>query len=208
VWLRVLPHTVVDNSDTSPTRLRAWETLLLLPSRWSSPFSPFQTARIVLALQVFVFLLVVCLLLASFAALASLLVPSSTFLLTRKGQAHDAPSSPEAPLPRRWPRLSSRLPCLVGWRACACASLARGEKPARSPQAREHRGLRLSQPEVPLLGHHRGSDPRGFLGMASMARPSGSATFRGPACRTTFTARRHTPLSRLKTPSRAGSPWC
>ena len=33
-------------------------------------------------------------------------------------------------------------------------------------------------------------------------------TVRGPACRTTFTARRHTPLSRLKTPSRAGSPWC
>src|SRR5260370_30064162 len=26
-------------------------------------------------------------------------------------------------------------------------------------------------------------------------------TFRGPACRTTFTARRHTPLYRLKTPS-------
>jgi hypothetical protein len=26
-------------------------------------------------------------------------------------------------------------------------------------------------------------------------------TFRGPACRTTFSARRHTPLSRLKTPS-------
>src|SRR5215831_17929524 len=26
-------------------------------------------------------------------------------------------------------------------------------------------------------------------------------TFRGPACRTTFSARRHTPLYRLKTPS-------
>ena len=87
---------------------------------WSSPFSPFQTARIVLALHGFVFLLVICLLLASFAALASLLVPSSTFLLTRKGQAHDAPSSPEAPLPRRWPRLSSRIHCLVEWRACGC----------------------------------------------------------------------------------------
>src|SRR6266566_5845540 len=30
-------------------------------------------------------------------------------------------------------------------------------------------------------------------------------TVRGPACRPTFTARRHTPLYRLKTPSRAGS---
>ena len=35
------------------------------------------------------------------------------------------------------------------------ASLARGQKPAGSSQAREHRGLRLSQPNVPLLWHHR-----------------------------------------------------
>jgi hypothetical protein len=33
-------------------------------------------------------------------------------------------------------------------------------------------------------------------------------TFRGPACRTTFTSRRNTPFYRLKTPSRAGSQWC
>ena len=33
-------------------------------------------------------------------------------------------------------------------------------------------------------------------------------TFRCQACRTTFTSRRNTPLYRLKTPSRAGSPWC
>ena len=33
-------------------------------------------------------------------------------------------------------------------------------------------------------------------------------TFRCQSCRATFTARRHTPLYRLKTPSRAGSPWC
>jgi hypothetical protein len=30
LW-RVLPHTVVDNSDTSPIRLTAWETLHILP---------------------------------------------------------------------------------------------------------------------------------------------------------------------------------
>jgi hypothetical protein len=30
-------------------------------------------------------------------------------------------------------------------------------------------------------------------------------TFRGPACHTTFTARRHPPLYRLTPPSRAGS---
>ncbi len=33
-------------------------------------------------------------------------------------------------------------------------------------------------------------------------------TFRGPSCHNTFTARRHTPLYRLKTPSRALSQWC
>src|SRR5260221_10138953 len=43
-------------------------------------------------------------------ARASLLVPSSAFLLTRKGQAHHAPSSAEAPLPRRLPPLSPLLP--------------------------------------------------------------------------------------------------
>jgi hypothetical protein len=32
-------------------------------------------------------------------------------------------------------------------------------------------------------------------------------TFRGPACRTTFTSRLNTPLYRLKTP-RSRSPWC
>src|SRR6266487_243581 len=72
-------------------------------------------------------------------ARASLLVPFSAFLLTRRGQAHDAPSSAQAPLPRRLSRLSSRLHPLVGWRASAsaCASLARGQKPSRSAQAGE-----------------------------------------------------------------------
>jgi hypothetical protein len=35
------------------------------------------------------------------------------------------------------------------------ASLARGEKPAGSSQAQRHPGLRLSQPAVSLLRHHR-----------------------------------------------------
>ena len=113
-----------------------------------------------MALHVFVFLLVVCLLL-SLARLGRLcwfhLRPSSS---RGRGQAHHAPPSAQAPLPRRLPRLSSRLHSLVGWRACACASLARGEKPARSTQAHEHRGLRLSQPAVPLLRDHRCSHPR------------------------------------------------
>src|SRR5213080_559261 len=63
-----------------------------------------------------------------------------------EGQAQHASASAQAPLPRRLPRLSTRLHCLVGWRAsaCSCATLARDEKPAGSPQVREDRGLRLS----------------------------------------------------------------
>ena len=59
-------------------------------------------------------------------ARASLLVPSSAFLLTRRGQAQHTPPSAETPLSRRLPCLSSRLHSLVGWRASAsaCASLA------------------------------------------------------------------------------------
>ena len=68
-------------------------------------------------------------------AWASWLVLSSAFLLAGNGQAQHAPPSPEAPMPRRLPRLSTRLHGLVGWRAstCTCAPLARGQKPAGSP---------------------------------------------------------------------------
>jgi hypothetical protein len=33
LWVQVLPHSVVDNSDFSPTRLTAWETRLMLASQ-------------------------------------------------------------------------------------------------------------------------------------------------------------------------------
>ena len=89
-------------------------------------------------------------------AVASWLVLSSAFLLTGKGQAQHAPPTPEAPMPRRLPSLSTRLLSLVGWgaRTCACAPLARGEKPAGSPEADQHRGLRLPQPPRSVLRDH------------------------------------------------------
>src|SRR5258708_656776 len=71
-------------------------------------------------------------------------------------QAHPAPPPPQAALPTRLPGLSPRLHSLAncGASASACAPLARGQKPPGSPEAGEHRGLRLSEPQVPLLRHH------------------------------------------------------
>ncbi len=77
--------------------------------------------------------------------------------LHEEGPSTAGSPSAQAPLPRRLPHLSSRLSCFVGCRASvsACTPLVRGQKPQRSPQASEHTGLCLSQPEVPLLRHHR-----------------------------------------------------
>ena len=122
---------------------------------WSSPFSPFQTARIVLALHGFVFLLVICLLL-SLARLWRLcwfhLRPSSSRGRAKRTTLHRL-LKPRCPDDGPACRLAS--PASSGGGPADVASLARGEKPARSPQAREHRGLRLSQPELPLLRHQR-----------------------------------------------------
>jgi hypothetical protein len=98
---------------------------------------------------------------------------------SRSEDAHHAPPSAYAPLPRRWPRLSTRLHSLVGWRASAsaCASLVRGQKPPGSTQTQRHPRLRLSQSAVSVLRHQRCSHPRGFLEMASMAKPSASRPF-------------------------------
>jgi IS1 family transposase len=156
---KVLPLTTVDNSDFAPTRLTAHPTLLrisklFLPHLSSNEDSDGPSCIHVPARGLS--------LPFAGAALASVLVPSSVFLLTSRGQAQHAPPSAQAPLARRLPRLSSRLRSLLDWRAsaCSCASLARGEKPPGRTQAREDRGLCLSQPAVPLLRDHRCSDPR------------------------------------------------
>ena len=106
------------------------------------------------------------------AVVASGLVPFFAFLLKRWGQAQQAQLSAEASLARRLPRLSSRLHGLVGRRAetCACATLARGEKPEGSPQKHRHRRVRLSQPPVHVLREHGSSRPR--LGRRRQTWPS------------------------------------
>jgi hypothetical protein len=79
---------------------------------------------------------VLLLLLASFLLLlfCALLARSWSCPVENSGEdAHRGATSSQAPHSRRLPGLSSRLPCLVGWRASICTPLARGEKPPGSP---------------------------------------------------------------------------
>ena len=97
------------------------------------------------------------------ATVCPLLVSSWSCPVESSSQgAHKAPSPAQASHPRGLPCLSTRLSCLVSWKAsaCCCESLVRGEKPTRSSQASEHGRLRLSQSAVRVLRQHRGAHPR------------------------------------------------
>ncbi len=148
----VQPLSVVDNSDISPTRLTfPLEAPYSSLSKGNGFFASFQAKRI-LHEPTGVLPRVL-----SRAALCPVLVPSRSCPVESRGLgAQQAPPSAEAPLPRRLPGLSSGLRSLVGCRAsaCSCTPLARGQKPAGSPQAREHRGLCLSQSAVRLRRDH------------------------------------------------------
>src|SRR6266849_4663476 len=154
---RVQRFTVVDNSDFSPTRLTfPIEATYSSLSEGNCPFSSFQAKRIPNEPTCVLALILPHVL--SRAALYPVLAPSRSCPVESSSQdAHHAPPSAQAPLPGRLPRLSPRLHCLVGWRtsASACASLVRGQKPAGSTQASEHRRLRLPQSAVPVLRDHR-----------------------------------------------------
>ena len=153
---RTARSRLVDNSDFSATRLTALLTLLILVSQGSSPCFPFETARILMTLHVFVFLLVVCLLL-SLALLWRLdwlpLRPSSS----RAGAKHTTLHrllKPRSPDDCPACRLASTASSGEGPAPADVAPLVRGQKPARSPQTHRHCRLRLSQPAVPLLWQH------------------------------------------------------
>src|SRR5258708_16115668 len=94
-------------------------------------------------------------------ALSSVLDLSLPSPLESSGVAHRGPTSPQATLPARLSSLLPRLHSLVkcGATASACAPLARGQKPPRRTEAGEPTSLRLSDPPVPVLRHHRRSHP-------------------------------------------------
>jgi hypothetical protein len=87
---------------------------------------------------------------------------------------------------RRWPEVKSR----------------RG-----APKRRDTEGFACPNPQCPSFGM-TDAHIHALVGDGKHGRLERIPTFRGSVCRTTFTARRHTPLSRLKPPSRAGLPSC
>jgi transposase-like protein len=81
---------------------------------------------------------------------------------------------------RRWPEVKSR----------------RG-----APKRRDTEGFACPNHRCPSFGI-TDAHVHALVGDGKHGRAERIQTFRGPACRTTFTSRRHTVLSRLKTPSR------
>src|SRR5216683_3970086 len=168
----------------------------------SSPCSPFQVVRIRMALHVFVFLLVVCLLL-SLALLWRLdwfpLRPSSSKGGAKRTTLHrllkprspdncpacrlgSTPSSGARPAPapvRPWSEVKSR----------------RG-----APKRIDTDGFACPNALCPYFGI-TDAQIHALVGDGKHGQAERIQTFRCQACRTTFTARRQTPLYHLKTPS-------
>ncbi len=163
---------------------------------------PFQAARIRMALQVFVFLLVVCFLLS--------LTP-----LWRLDWVHLRPSSSRGGAKRTTlhrllkPRCPDDCPaCRLG---CTNSSVV-GPAPAPvrpwrevksrrgAPKRVNTEGFACPNPKCPYFGIID-AQTHALVGDGKQGRAERIQTFRCQACRTTFSARRHTPLYRLKTPS-------
>jgi hypothetical protein len=136
-------------------------------------------------------------------ARASSLVPSSAFLLTRKGQAQQAPPS-AAP-----PRSPDDGPAC---RLASPASSAGGPAPAPVRGFREVTSRRGAPKRVNTQGYacpnqqclsfgNTDAHIHALVGDGKHGQAERIQTFRGPACRTTFTSRRTTALYRLKTSS-------
>lgn len=146
-----------------------------------------------MSLHVFVFLLIVCLFLASFAALVPGLVPCSAFQLTRRGQAQQAPPAaapPRTPLDYPACCYSSPISTGAGPSPLDVASLVRGQKQARSaPSADTLRVLPVPiacarSSGFPMLTFMR------LFGDGKHGHTEPLQTFRGSACHTTFCERR------------------
>jgi transposase-like protein len=155
-----------------------------------------------MALHVFVFLLVVCLLF-SLARLGHLcwlhLRPSSSRGGTKRTTLHRLlkPRCPDdCPACRLSSTVSSgREPTPAPVRPWREVKSRRG-----APKRIDTEGFACPNPQCPYTGI-TDAHVHALVGDGRHGQAERIQTFRGPACRTTFSARRHTPLYRLKTPS-------
>jgi IS1 family transposase len=195
---------VVDNSAISPGRLTALLILPILASQRRSPSFPFQTARILMALHLFVFLL--------------LLVVCFLLLLVRLGCLDWFPLQPCS---SKGATKRSKLPCLLKPRTPDDCPTCRLASPASSAGVlapvpvrpwREVKSRRGAPKRIDTQGfacpnrqcRYFGNTDASFhalVGDGKHGRVERIQTFRCQACHTTFTSRRNTPLYRLKTPS-------
>jgi hypothetical protein len=106
--MRVQPHSVVDNSDYTPTGLTGWETRIILASQELRmlPISSDEDRDVPSYVRVPTHRLPAS---CSDIAVASGLVPCSAFLLTRRRQVQQAPPAAQTAHPTR---LSGLLPFL------------------------------------------------------------------------------------------------
>src|SRR5205085_9219730 len=81
------------------------------------------------------------------------------------------------------------------------ASLVRGEKPTGSPPLGSTPRASLVRTKSRAYFGNTDAQFHALVGDGKHGRAEPIQTFRGLACRTTFSARRGTPLYRLKTPS-------
>ncbi len=155
-------------------------------------------------MNVHVFLLVFLLLFSSFAAVCRLLAPSWFGPVQSRGLgAHDASSSAASP------RTPDDCPVC---RHASTASLGAGPVPAPirpwsevksrrgAPKRIDTQGFACPNQQCLYFGI-TDADIHALVGDGKHGRTEPIQTFRGPACRTRFSARRDTPLYHLKTPS-------
>jgi hypothetical protein len=155
-----------------------------------------------MVLAVFVFLLVVCLLLS----LARLWRLSRNYLHPSHFKAGAVRTTVHRLLKPRTPLdcPSCRLACTPSPSVKFASAPVRPWREVKSRRGAPKRiptdGFACPNPQCPYVGISDASI-HALVGDGKHGHVERIQTFRGPACRTTFTARRHTPLYRLKTPS-------
>jgi hypothetical protein len=162
-----------------------------------------------MALHVFVFLLVVCLLL-SLARLWCLdwfhLQPSFSRGGAKRSTLHRL-LKPRTPDDCPACRLASTPSSGMGPSSAPVRPWSEVKSRRGAPKRVNTEGEAVPTRTAPPAASPMHTDMRLF-GDGKHGQAERIQTFRGPACHTTFTSRRNTPLSRLQTPSRAGWPWC